>query len=149
MTARTSQLKGRPQVAITSANAARGAPIVQSRLANRIDLEGLLYVDIDAGVVAPPGKIDAEVDARGLRREPAHADADARQVGFLSHIVEGPRHFAGAGEHDAAEATRQRKAVLGLRRGHRAVAIAAGLVAAQVAARAVQAQVEKIGRAHG
>src|SRR5688572_21059190 len=69
-----------------------------------LSLKGFLDVDIEAGVVAPARDVDAQIDASLLGREPAQAEAHARQVGLLAHAAERARHLSGAGECDGAEA---------------------------------------------
>src|SRR5512145_3185891 len=106
-------------------------------------LEGFFHVDVQRGVVAGARDVDAEIDPGLLGREPTQAEARARQIGFLAHGAERARHLSRAGKHHRAEAAGERKTVLGLRRRHRAVTKASDLVAAQVAARAVEAEVEE------
>src|SRR6185503_2057821 len=93
--------------------------------------------------VPPFRDIDAEIDPRLLRREPAHARADAPQVRLVAHLAERARHLAAAAEHHRAEAAGEREAVFSLKRDHPLVAVATHLVAAQVATAAEQAQVEE------
>src|SRR4029077_8881177 len=92
--------------------------------------------------------VEAEIHARLGRGEPAQPGADARQLGLVAHFAEGGRNLPRAGECHGAEAAAKREAVLPLHGEHAAVAVAADLVAPQVIAAAVEAEVEE-GRALG